>query len=29
VVLQDNFLYSDMAKLFDWGFGQYGLPPLG
>jgi len=29
VVLQDNFLYSDMAKLFDWGFAQYGLPPLG
>jgi len=29
VVLQDSFLYSDMAKLFDWGFAQYGLPPLG
>ncbi|HXA29159.1 MAG TPA: serine hydrolase [Candidatus Angelobacter sp.] len=29
VVLQDNFLYTDMAKLFDWGFAQYGLPPLG
>jgi D-alanyl-D-alanine carboxypeptidase len=29
VVLQDNVLYSDMAKLFDWGFGQYGLPPIG
>jgi serine-type D-Ala-D-Ala carboxypeptidase (penicillin-binding protein 5/6) len=29
VVLQDPVLYTDMAKLFDWGFAQYGLPPLG
>jgi len=28
VVLHDPVLYSDEASLFDWGFAQYGLPPI-
>jgi len=28
VVLHDPVLYSDEAALFDWGFAQYGLPPI-
>ncbi len=29
VVMNDPVLYTDEVQLFDWGFEQYGLPPLG
>ncbi|HEV7680159.1 MAG TPA: serine hydrolase [Candidatus Dormibacteraeota bacterium] len=28
VVLNDPVLYTDQRDLFEWGFAQYGLPPL-
>ena len=29
VVMHDPVLYTDQRDLFEWGFAQYGLPPLG